>query len=288
VVLAALYIAVACACGIAVLVAINRIRLQRRIGREVRALVAHAHAPAVPAAEASASECLPEPVRRYRELAVGDHAPVHTVRLYHGGTFRVRRGAKSLPIRGVQVFTADPPGFVWLGSVQMAPGVWIEARDMLADGKGSMRVLLDDTLNLAVEEGAAMDRGAALRVLAEMPWFPTALFDARYVSWSAIDANHARATLRLGGEEVSCIFEFGPDGLPAGALAERPRETGEVQPWGGTYGDYRSVDGLKVPFEAEVTWHLPEGPFTYAHWAIDCLEYDAVDDTVADDELRPS
>jgi hypothetical protein len=231
---------------------------------------------------------LPAPVRRYQELAVGDHPPVRTVKLYHGGTFSVRPRAKPRPIRGIQVFTTDPPGFVWLGSVQIAPGVWIDARDMLADGKGSMRVLLDDTIRLSAQKGAGIDRGAALRVLAEMPWFPTALFDTRYVRWTAVDEGHARATLTLGGNEVSCVFAFGPDGLPTAVAAERPCETGELRTWGGAYRDYRNVDNMKVPFRADVTWHLPEGPFTYACWAIDSIEYDAVDPAIADDELEPT
>jgi hypothetical protein len=33
--------------------------------------------------------------------------------------------------------------------------------------------------------------------------------------------------------------------------------------WSGAFGEYRTFDGLRVPTVAEVTWHLPEGPFTY-------------------------
>jgi hypothetical protein len=31
---------------------------------------------------------------------------------------------------------------------------------------------------------------------------------------------------------------------------------------------------MRVPFEAGVTWQLESGPFTYAHWLIDSMEYD--------------
>ena len=30
---------------------------------------------------------------------------------------------------------------------------------------------------------------------------------------------------------------------------------------------------MLVPFEAEVAWQLDSGPFTYAHWLVDSLEY---------------
>jgi hypothetical protein len=199
---------------------------------------------------------------------------VRTLRLRHGGTFCMSPTAKAAPIQGAQLFTADPPGFVWTGRVRMAPGVWIDARDMFVAGKGSMLVLLDDTVPIADARGPQLDQGSALRLLAEMVWYPTALFDARTVTWSAIDADHARATLRFSDREVSGIFEFGPDGLPVRMTAERFTDKGELRPWGGVYRDFRTVSGMRVPFEAEVAWQLETGPFTYAHWLVDSMDYD--------------
>lgn len=256
--------------GLGILVNVNRLRSQRRVASEMRALVA---APPCSVPRPGVGD-LPPPVARYRRLAVGDRAPVRTLRLRHGGTFHMSPNARAAPIQGAQLFTADPPGFVWIGRIRMAPGVWIDARDMLLAGKGSMRVLLDDTVSLADARGLQMDQGSALRLLAEMPWYPTSLFDARTVTWSAVDADHARATLRLGDREVSGVFEFGPDGLPLRMTAERFTDKGELRSWGGVYRDFRSVSGMRVPFEADVTWQLETGPFTYARWIIDSMEYD--------------
>jgi len=145
---------------------------------------------------------------------------------------------------------------------------------MAANGEGSMRVLLDSTVPIADARGPELDQGSALRLLAEMVWYPTALFDARYVTWSAVDAAHAVATLRFGKREVSGTFEFGTDGLPVGMTAERSMQKLGLRPWGGTYRDWRSVSGMRVPFEATVTWQLESGPFTYAHWLVEAMDYD--------------
>ena len=256
---------------IGVVVNVGRLRFERRNASERRALIAvpRSSLPLPGKAE------LPPPVARYRELAVGGRAPVQTLRLRHGGTFRMSPTAKAVPIRGSQLFTADPPGFVWNGRVRMAPGLWVDARDMDVAGEGSMRVLLDDTIALVDARGPQLDQGAALRLLAEMVWYPTALFDARYVTWSAIDADHARATLRCGGLEVSGIFQFASDGLPLGFSAQRFTDQGELLPWGGVYRDWRTVTGMRVPFEADVTWQLASGPNTYAHWLVESMAYDA-------------
>lgn len=252
------------------LVLVNRRRFAARVAGEMRALLA---LPPSDQPQPYPSE-LPAPVRRYRDLAVGDRAPVHSLRMHHGGTFRLSPTAKELPIRGDQLFTGDPPGYVWTGHIHMGPGIWIDARDMAAAGKGSMRVLIDDTIVIADAHGPQLDQGAGLRLLAEMPWYPTALFDARYVTWSAIDADHAEATLRFGSTNVTGVFAFGPDGLPSAISGRRFNDQGQLLPWGGIYRDFRSVSSMRVPFEVEVTWELKSGPYTYAHWRIDSFELD--------------
>jgi hypothetical protein len=31
---------------------------------------------------------------------------------------------------------------------------------------------------------------------------------------------------------------------------------------------------MRVPFEAEVSWQFETGPYTYAHWFVDSMDYD--------------
>jgi hypothetical protein len=255
--------------GVVVVVDVSRWRYERRIAREVHVLMAM---PPIAAGAAIKSE-LPAVVERYRRIAVGECGPVRTLRLRHGGTFRMSPSSQPKPIRGEQWFTSDPPGFVWSARVRIAPGVWVRARDMIVDGKGGMRVLLEDIFTLADTRGPQLDQGDALRLLAEMVWYPTALFDPSTVTWSAIDASHARATLQLEQLSVSAVFEFGADGLPFAVTAERCNDKAELRPWGGTYRDWRVVGGMRVPFECEVSWQTSP-PFVYAHWRVESIELD--------------
>jgi uncharacterized protein DUF6544 len=260
--------------GVAGVVAnLNQLRWQRRVAREMRALVALKPSTTTHPTIAQ----LPPVVARYRELTLGDRAPVRTLKLRHGGKFWMSPTSKPLPIRATQIFTADPPGFVWSARIRLAPGLWVDARDMALSGRGSMRVFLDSTVPIADAHGPEMDQGAALRLLAEMVWYPSALFDARYVTWSAIDERHAAGTLRFGELEVSGTFEFGADGLPVGISAQRFMDKQGLRPWRGTYRDWRQVSGMRVPFEATVTWQLESGPFTYAHWLVEAMDYDAAE-----------
>jgi hypothetical protein len=259
--------------AVGVVAAVNSVRFERRVADEMRALAATAGSPGRPRADLAR---LPAPVARYLAAAIGeDRAPVRAVRVRHGGTFRSRPGQPWLPIRGVQLLIADPPSFVWWGRVRVAPGIWIDARDKLVGGTASMLVRAESTLTLGDAKGPALDQGAAIRVLGEMMWFPTAFLDERYVAWSAIDDRSARATLRLGGHEVSAVFHFGPDGMPARICANRYRDVngeGVLTPWTGLARDFRLAAGLRVPCELAVVWELESGPFPCMRFTVEEID----------------
>jgi hypothetical protein len=263
--------------GVWVLVTLQRGRFARRVAREVHELWTMRGA--APGGRRPL-ETLPEPVRRYLELAGAVRAPpVRSVRLRHGGAFRPSLEGSWLPIRGEQYFAADPPGFVWWGRVRLAPGLWIDARDRSLAGEGNMRIMLASTWTFADTRGPEMDRGALQRLLGEMVWFPSTLLDDRYVGWTPADDASARAALRVGGREVTVMFRFGPDGLPSGVTVDRYRDVGGrgvLTPWTGEVGDYREVDGLRVPYRIEASWTIDDRPRPYARFLVEHFEIDPV------------
>lgn len=97
----------------------------------------------------------------------------------------------------------------------------------------------------------------------------------RYVTWSAIDDQRARAILRLRGYEVSAVFHFGPDGMPERITANRYRDVngkGVLTPWTGLPRDFRAVAGLRVPCEIEIVWELESGPFPCIRFTVEDIQ----------------
>jgi hypothetical protein len=46
-----------------------------------------------------------------------------------------------------------------------------------------------------------------------------------------------------------------------------------LTPWTGRYGDYREIDGFRVPTSVEVAWELEQGAFSYARFRVTALEF---------------
>lgn len=257
---------------------VQGLRFERRVARDARALAAQpSGAPAPPAP----LETLPPPVQRYLEVAgAAGRAPLRAVRVRHGGTLVMNPGGRPFPVRGRQLFSLDPPGFVWWGRVRVAPGVWVDGRDQSVAGRGNMLIRVASTFTVADAKGKALDEGALHRLLAEAVWMPTLLRDARHVTWAPLDASAARATLRVGDREVSADFHFGADGLPARITAQRWLDQGgkgALTGWSADCGEYRAVSGLRVPFRVTAAWQLASGPFPYGQWEVETVELDPAD-----------
>ncbi len=259
----------------ALLVTVQSARFERRVAREARELWA---GKAVGPTARLPLEDLPAPVRRYLDVSgAARREPVRSVRLRHGGTFRPALDKPWFAIQGEQYFNASPPGFVWWGRIRVAPGLWIEARDRSLAGEGNMLIKVVSTFTIGDVRGREMDEGALLRLLAEMVWFPTAFLDARHVGWAPVDDTSARATLRVGGRDVTAVFRFAQDGLPSRLMADRYRDVGGkgvLTPWGGEYRDYREVEGLRVPFRNDVSWVIDGQAQPYARWELEHVEFD--------------
>jgi hypothetical protein len=207
----------------------------------------------------------PELVRRYFRVALHEGGPyVRTARVVQMGEFRnnetadIEAGWQLFEAR--QVFGVSPPGLVWDARISLTPlgSVWV--RDAYVSESASLRAALFGLIPVvSAPDGPELRAGALQRFLAESVWFPTALLPSERLSWNAIDASHARATLKDGEVTVSLDFEFGLGGeIVAVKAPARARASGkgrfESMPWGGRYQRYEERSGMRVPLESEVYW----------------------------------
>ena len=224
---------------------------------------------------------LPLPVRQFFRAVLGEEQRIiRAARFMHSGTFNMgETRADWRPCSSTQVVTTRRPGFVWDGRIEMVPGLNAYVHDAYLEGEGALDARFLGLIPLANVRGTPeMAEGELLRYLAEAMWYPTALLPGEGVTWTAIDATSARATLTDGNTTVSMDFLFAPDGsIESSYAAARPRTVGGQivrTAWRGRAWGYEVRSGMRIPIEAEVAWILPDGAYPYWRGRITNIEYE--------------
>ena len=226
-------------------------------------------------------EGLPAPVRAYFENTLQEGQPyIDLVRLKQNGKLRLGDASSSWrPFTATQHVTVDPPGFFWGASITLVPFVSLRIRDLFRDGNGSAEVSLFGIIPLdRGEPSQELNEAELVRYLAEAPWYPTALLPREGVQWESIDDRTAKATIDHGDVSASLTFSFNEDGEVTRVYTEeRYRRVGngfEPTPWSGYWHNYRRQNGIRIPMEGEVVWHLPDGDLEAWQGRVTGIRYD--------------
>jgi len=260
--------------GVVALVAIvAATAFERRITREIDALLGEARASHSENIQPHDLERLPPPIQRWlrHSRVIGTARPA-TVRLRQQGEFDLGRGW--MPFTAEQYFTIDPPGFVWKASFRMAPIVSVAGRDQYRAGVASMDMRILSLLPVARKSGGGLNQGDLLRLLGELQWFPAAAL-SDYITWEPVDAGSARATMIYGGVSASMTFIVGDDGRLLEERAVRYNDArAQNEAWANRNDADREFGGIVVPAAGEARWEYATGPFPYIRWTITALEQD--------------
>lgn len=212
---------------------------------------------------------LPKPVQRYFNYALTENQPyVNTLRLKHGGMFRLSPEKDWMEIRGEQHFIADPPGFVWEGKTKL-----FKARDSFVNGEGNLSVYLFGLLRIVNKSGNTVTQAELLRWLGESVWMPTNLLPDEYKRWTAIDDNSAKLTFSTDGQKVYYIVNFNKTGQIVKLETERYMDENKLVKWIGKVKDYRQENGMMIPTKIEASWILEDGEYTYARFHVNEFEF---------------
>jgi hypothetical protein len=198
------------------------------------------------------------------------------VRLTQTGELRLKPDARWLRFTATQESSVHEVGFAWRGVTHMLPLLSVEVRDRYDSGKGSGEVRLFGHFPLMRDSGPEVTEGSALRYLAELPWIPHAMQANRELEWRELGEDTVEVATRATSTRLKLQFHFDAARNIAKAWTEaRPhKEEGKFapRPWGGVYGDYAVVGGIRIPTRAQVTWELPAGPFTWFRAEITSVE----------------
>ncbi len=224
---------------------------------------------------------LPAPVQRYFRTVLKDGLPmISAVSIEHTGTFNMSEtGEQWKPFTSTQRVITRRPGFDWEGRIKMMPGLTVRVHDAYIAGEGILHATLFGLVSLVNLRGTPeVAQGELMRFVAEAAWYPTVLLPSQGVRWEVVNDTSAKAMLKDGEITLTMLFRFNNDGLIESVRTEaRGRSVaGAVipTPWEGRCSSYELRAGMRIPFEGEVAWMLPEGSKPYWRGRITKLSYE--------------
>lgn len=237
----------------------------RMVRRELSGFTAQSiPAPQIVTREMCAS--LPPVIQRWLDRSGVVGKPLsYAVHLKQSGSMKTSPEGQWIPFEAEQWNSTDPPGFIWTTRIQAAPGVTLVGRDKYVDGHGHMLIKMWSLFPVADAKGPETDQGSMLRNLAEICWFPSAALRP-YIQWEQIDSLSARATMHHGGISASGIFHFNAEGDMTLFEAKRyyaRKEGATLEDWLVENKNYRTLGGIRIPSQSEISWKLPGGTFTW-------------------------
>ena len=211
---------------------------------------------------------LPEPVQHYfRNVLPAGQPYISHLRLKYEGKFKIDLKKKWIDIKGEQYFTADPPGFIWVGKTSL-----FTARDMYIGGNGRLVVKLLSLITVANAEGKKIDQAELLRWLGESVWFPTNLLPGDNLDWKPIDSDTVRLGFYYDNKKIYYDVTFNQEGEIVKMETERYMDE-NLERWIGKFYNYEETDGIIVPTEIEAIWNLEDGDYSYARFTVRDFEY---------------
>lgn len=198
------------------------------------------------------------------------------VRITQSGEMWLKPGSRARQFKAVQDYAVRRVAFSWRAQFPLAPLVSLRVVDRYADGAGSLEARVLGRVRVMRQSGPETSLGEALRYLAELVWVPHAMTANHWLEWRQLDEHSVEVATSTGSARGAVVLEFDAAGDVTGARCDsRPYQQGGSfvpRPWAGTFSEYGTIDGVRIPTRGEVYWELPDGPYTYWRGTVTSVE----------------
>lgn len=211
---------------------------------------------------------LPLLVRNYVIKALPDlKTSPGLITIHQTGKIRLNSTSRWMPFDAVEHFLIQEPGFVWKAEINSESPLNMAVLDSYMNGEGHLEGRFMDAVPLAKAKGKAMTKGELMRYLAELVWCPDAMLRNDALQWQEVDATTVSVTATEGDVVATVMLHFDDEGdIHRITAADRPRTVGSKTVdtrWSGTFSDYRTFKGYRIPTKGEVSWDLEDQTFIY-------------------------
>jgi hypothetical protein len=221
---------------------------------------------------------LPQPVQKYlRYVGVMGKEKVESVRVVCEGEFRPDPKKDWAKMESVQYnFFTEPARIYYIG-LKMS-GIPVVGLHSYRDAKATMLIKLAGLFTVANGRGPIMNSAETVTVFNDMCLLvPATLIDKR-IQWETIDSSTVKATFVNKDNKISALLYFNDKGELINFISDDRyySPTGDTYlkaRWSTPVGDYKVINGLRLPTYGEAIWQFPEGDYCYAKLKIKDVEY---------------
>lgn len=182
---------------------------------------------------------------------------------------RLSRGADWKGMEAEQTIGVQRAGFVWRARMGMGPLTLVRVVDAFVGGVGQLRVRLLGSVPVGSATGKDVDRGEAMRYLAELPWAPDAILSNAQLRWDVLEDGEVEVSLALPDGPASVRFSFDECGDIVQVEGLRPVKERDaegaalVRPWRCFMRDYGELGGRRIPLQGEAGYVYEDGYEAY-------------------------
>lgn len=216
---------------------------------------------------------IPATIQRYVERTNAVGAPIPpTFEVEFTGEMKVKADGPWLPIKARQFTNVQKRVRLFYIEAKMF-GVPLRGLHVYRNGTATMKIKLAGLITVADAFGPIMDKSETVTFLNDLCLIaPEQLVDPA-ITWTPVDDHSVDASYTVNDNIVSARLFFNADGdLIDFASDDRSMSSDgktHIQArWTTPASRFTVLNGRRLPTYGEAYWHLPSGPFCYAHFNV--------------------
>ncbi|TFG00674.1 MAG: hypothetical protein EU542_07850 [Promethearchaeota archaeon] len=211
-------------------------------------------------------EALPSLIQEYfKKVNLIGKERIKRVKLHQKGSFKLNPDSNWKPFSADQYINTRSQSFLWYAKIKMMPLINFHVIDEFIGGKGALKAKLFNLITVVNEEGGKLDQGEFLRFISEAPWYPSFYLNKELL-WNKIHEDNLELRINRNDMRIKGNLIFDDLGFIKEFTAKRyytDEDTMTLKNWHGYYDTYEEFNGILIPTEFKVCWHLESGDYCY-------------------------
>lgn len=215
---------------------------------------------------------LPEPLKKYLRVSGYINRPImYNADVYWKESYIKLKPDKEWTRLETRQFSSTNPlsRIAYMKFLSMP----VSGRDIYRNGRAEIKGKLFNLFTIINGKGKEVSQSALITIFCEFLFIPGYILQD-YVTWEYIDEKTVGAKLSDKDINVSGIFYFDNEGLFSmfetyDRYYKTEKGSFAKTRFSAIVDSYQTIDGIKIPKDVRIVWHLPEKDYEYYKGTID-------------------